>query len=98
MDRLQKRPGGPHVTVALHSSQRGTEVRIRLQVFAGRLSCRTVARLLAVVVLALAATAAAVPAHEEALARGVLYSIAGFAIGARPRTAHDRAGPTIARP
>jgi hypothetical protein len=25
-----------------------------------------------------------VPAHEE-LARGVLYSIAGFAIGARPR-------------
>jgi hypothetical protein len=83
MDRLQKRPGAPHVTVALHSSQRGTEVRIRLR-YAGRLSCRTVARLLAVVVLALAATAAAVPAHEE-LARGVLYSIAGFAIGARPR-------------
>jgi hypothetical protein len=83
MDRLQKRPGAPYVTVALRSSQRGTEVRIRLR-YAGPLSGRAVTRLLTVLVLALAATAAAVPAHEG-LAHGVLYSIAGFAIGARPR-------------
>ena len=43
------------------------------------------ARLVIIFVLVLAATAFALPAHDE-LARDALYSAAGLLVGARPRT------------
>lgn len=87
MNRLQVQTGfgrRPRVDIALHSSQRKTEVRIQVN-WSCRLSGPAAARLLIVLVLVLAATAVATPIHDE-LARGVLYSLAGFLTGSRPRT------------
>jgi len=75
--------GRPRVHIALHSSHRKTEVRFQVN-WSGRLSGPFAARLLIVLVLVLAATAVATSAHDE-LARGVLYSLAGFLTGSRPR-------------
>lgn len=67
----------------LRSSQRATEVRIRLS-WRGPLSAPAAARLLTAAALVVAATAIAALAHDE-LARGVLYSLAGFLTAVRPR-------------
>ncbi len=71
------------VQVTLRSTPRRTEVQILLS-WRGRLSGPAVARLVAVLVLALAATAVAIPVHDD-LARNVLYGLAGFLTGSRPR-------------
>jgi len=73
----------PPVLLKLRSTPRRTEVQIQVN-WHGRLSGPAVARLIAVLVLVLAATAIALPAHDE-LARNVLYGLAGFLTGSRPR-------------
>jgi len=73
----------PPVLLKLRSTPRRTEVQIQVN-WRGRLSGPAVARLIAVLVLVLAATAIALPAHDE-LARNVLYGLAGFLTGSRPR-------------
>jgi hypothetical protein len=73
----------PPLQVKLRSTPRRTEVQIQLS-WRGRLSGPAVARLIAALVLVLAATAVALPAHDE-LARNVLYALAGFLTGSRPR-------------
>jgi len=75
------------VQVKLRSTPRRTEVQIQVS-WRGRLSGPAAARLLAVLVLVLAATAVALPLHDE-LARNVLYGLAGFLTGSRPRPAHE---------
>jgi hypothetical protein len=65
--------------------QNGPTIRVRIQVsWRCRISGPAVARLVIVLVLVLAATAFALPAHDE-LARDALYSAAGLLVGARPR-------------
>jgi hypothetical protein len=81
-DRLQER-AAPRVRVTLRSSQRATEVRIRIT-WCCRLSGPAAARLLAVAALVIAATVIVTSAHDE-LARGVLYSLAGFLTAARQK-------------
>jgi hypothetical protein len=71
------------IFVALRSSNRATEVCIQIS-WRWRISGPAVARLLIIAVLVLAATALALPAHEE-LARDALYSAAGLLAGVRPR-------------
>lgn len=88
MSRLPEHAGrpagrGPRVSVILRSSQRATEVRIRVS-WCCRLSVPAAARLLTAAALVLAASAIAALAHDE-LARGVLYSLAGFLTAVRPR-------------
>ena len=73
----------PPVQVKLRSAPRRTDVQIHLS-WRGRLSGPAVARLIAALVLVLAAIAVAIPAHDE-LARNVLYGLAGFLTGSRPR-------------
>lgn len=73
----------PPVLLRLRSTPRRTEVQIQLS-WRGRLSGPAVARLIAALVLLLAATAVALPAHDE-LARSILYALAGFLTGSRPR-------------
>jgi len=73
----------PPVQVKLRSTPRRTDVQIHLS-WRGRLSGPAVARLIAALVLVLAAIAVAIPAHDE-LARNVLYGLAGFLTGSRPR-------------
>ena len=69
--------------VRLRAGQGRTEVRIDVS-WCCRISGPAAARLLIALVLMLAGTAFALPAHEE-LARGVLYSLAVVLAGARPR-------------
>jgi hypothetical protein len=83
MNRPQEQ-NGPRVFVMLRSKQRTTEVRIQVS-WRCRISGPAVARLVIICVLVLAATAFALPAHDE-LARDALYSAAGLLVGARPRT------------
>lgn len=73
----------PRVRIALSSSQRKTELRIQVSLRC-RLPAPAIARLLIVFALVLVAAAAAVPGSDE-LTRGVLYSLAGFLTGSRPR-------------
>jgi len=73
----------PPVQVKLRATPRRTDVQIHLS-WRGRLSGPAVARLIAALVLVLAAIAVAIPAHDE-LARNVLYGLAGFLTGSRPR-------------
>jgi hypothetical protein len=75
--------GPPRVRIALSSSQRKTEVRIQVS-WRREITAPAVARLLIVFALVLAAAAVAVPGSGE-LARGVLYSLAGFLTASRPR-------------
>jgi hypothetical protein len=64
---------------------RGPRVDVRIQVsWRCRISGAAAARLLIITVLALAATAFALPAHDE-LARDALYGAAGLLAGARSR-------------
>jgi hypothetical protein len=81
--RPEPADGPPRVRIALCSSQRKTEVRIQVS-WRGGVPAVAVARLLIVFALVLAAAAVAVPGSDE-LARGVLYSLAGFLTGSRPR-------------
>ena len=74
---------GPRVFVVLRANRRKTEVRIQVS-WRCRISGPAVARLLIITVLVLAATAFALPAHDE-LARDALYGAAGLLAGARPR-------------
>jgi len=71
------------VRLTLRSTPRRTEVQIQVS-WRGRLSGPAVARLIAALVLVLAATAVALPPHDE-LARSILYALAGFLTGSRPR-------------
>jgi hypothetical protein len=80
MNRPQEK-SGPRLLVTLRTKQRTTEVRIRLSC---RISDHAVARLLIICALALAATALALPAHDE-LARDAACSAAALLAGARPR-------------
>jgi len=73
----------PPVLLKLRSTPRRTEVQIQVS-WRGRLSGPAVARLIAALVLLLAATAVALPAHDE-LARSILYALAGFLTGSRPK-------------
>lgn len=64
----------------------GPRIEVRIQVsWRCRISALAVARLLILCVLVLAATAFALPAHDE-LARDALYGAAGLLAGTRPRT------------
>jgi hypothetical protein len=83
MNRQTARTDKPRVLLVLRSGKRATEVRIQVS-WRWRLSGPVVARLLIIGVLVLAATALALPTHDE-LARDVLYSIAGLLAGTRPR-------------
>jgi hypothetical protein len=83
MNTPQLHNGPPRVRVAMDSSQGKTEVRISLN-WRCQVSGPAVARLLIVVVLALGTAAAATLAHDE-LVGGVLYGVAGFLAGSRPR-------------
>ena len=73
----------PPVLLKLRSTPRRTEVQIQVS-WRGRLSGPAVARLIAALVLVLAAAAVALPPHDE-LARSILYGLAGFLTGSRPR-------------
>ena len=65
--------------------QNGPAIQVRIRVsWRCRISGPAVARLVIICVLVLAATAFALPAHDE-LARDALYSAAGLLVGARPR-------------
>jgi hypothetical protein len=81
MERLPEQ-AGPRVHVTLRSTRRDTEVRIQLS-WRCRLSSTAAVRLLVGVALVLAA-AIATSAHGE-LARGALYTLAGFLAALRPR-------------
>jgi hypothetical protein len=82
MNRPQEQTG-PRVFVVLRASRRTTEVRIQVS-WRCRISGPAVARLLIIAVLVLAATAFALPVHDE-LARVAACGAAGLLAGTRPR-------------
>lgn len=82
MNRLPAQTGS-NIHVTLHSRQRATEVRIQVS-WRGRLPVRAAVRLLIALALVLAATAIATAGQDE-LARGALYTLAGFVTAARPK-------------